>query len=160
VQSNTLVPHMQPTFTFVCDNSKESIVLSPVCSYDFRQLASVHYTFANIPLWLSPIDECPLYFPQQIAGLSPLAKVQLAKVLLAKFRNPAQAVCETAKNFHLNTLLFSKNNHFSFQSLFVYILRIRYLWNKGARRRILLRFFILHWGLSIAKRWDLKGLNT
>jgi len=44
--------------------------------------------------------------------------------------------------------------------LFICILKIRYLGNKGARARILLGFFIPHWGLSIAKRWDLNGLNT
>jgi len=41
-----------------------------------------------------------------------------------------------------------------------YISEIRYLGNKGARARILLGFFIPHCGLSIAKRWGLKGLDT
>jgi len=61
---DTLVPHMQPTFIFACDNSKESAALSSIYPLDFRQLAKVHCTFANIPPRLSPIGECPLYFRQ------------------------------------------------------------------------------------------------
>lgn len=39
----------------------------------------------------------------------------------------ARTVLEALKNFHLNTLLFSKTDHFSFRCLFVCILEIRYL---------------------------------
>ena len=38
--------------------------------------------------------------------------------------------------------------------------QIRYLRNNGTSARILLRFVIPHWGLSIVKRSDLKSLIT
>jgi hypothetical protein len=44
---HTQVPRMQPTFIFVCDNSKEYVALSLIYPLDFRQLANVHCTFAN-----------------------------------------------------------------------------------------------------------------
>ncbi len=48
----------------------------------------VHLTFANTPPGVSPIGESPLYFRQYIRGLSPLANVLLAKVLLANVPPP------------------------------------------------------------------------
>ena len=50
------------------------------------QLAKVYCTFANASSGISPIDESTVDVRQYTPGLSPLANVLLAKVLLAKFR--------------------------------------------------------------------------
>ncbi len=71
-------------------NWRKSTVLSPIHLLEFRQLAEVHCTFANISPGASPIGESPLYFRQYIRGLSPLANVLLAKVLLANVPLPTK----------------------------------------------------------------------
>ena len=87
--SNTISPHVyialiffhdnlrksngySPTPPWTFANRREPIVLSPVYPHEFRQLVNIHCTFANKASWLLP-----------------LANVQLAKVLLARFGNPS-----------------------------------------------------------------------
>jgi hypothetical protein len=92
--------HTSPLFKYKCFASTffwKEAGLPEFRQYDFRQLGIRQYTlmtFANsresTVLW--PIGESPLYFRQYTSGLSPLANVQLAKVLLAKFENPDGSV--------------------------------------------------------------------
>ncbi len=88
IYSDIFSPHMYPTFVVLCNEFQKSIILSPTYSHDLLQLARVHRTFANIPPGLSLIDKSPPYF----SGLSPLANVLLAKVLLVKFGNPFDSI--------------------------------------------------------------------
>jgi len=53
------------------------------------------------PIWLSPIGESPLYVRQYIRGLSPLANVLLAKVLLVNIPPPNSIT--QSNSFQVNT---------------------------------------------------------
>jgi hypothetical protein len=129
-----------------------------LCTWSLKHLEKIFHGF----YWTITISDMKWRILSVLWADEQRAEVVLIRDdLTLNSEQVARAVRKTWKNFHLNTLLFSKNDHFSFQSLFfVYILKIRYLGNKGAKARILLTFFIPDWGLSIAKRWDLKGLIT
>jgi hypothetical protein len=62
------------------DSRRKFTVVSPTYSLEFRQLAKVHCTFANIPPGISPIGECPV-------GESLFGEVPVTRLFLFCNRN-------------------------------------------------------------------------